>query len=85
MMLGFAGVLAAGMAIVASFGLVSACGMDFVSIVGNSPFLIIGKHIIYKTITLHLIKLVKFKPFPFISINRLLNKSTNMTVWILPY
>jgi len=51
MMLGYPGVLAAGMAIVASFGLVSACGMDFVSIVGNSPFLIIGKHIRYKTLT----------------------------------
>ncbi|WAR11918.1 PTHD3-like protein [Mya arenaria] len=42
MMLGFAGVIAAGLGIVASFGLVSASGMSFVSIVGNSPFLILG-------------------------------------------
>ena len=42
MFLGFAGVLAAGLSIVAAFGLVSACGMKFVSIVGNVPFLIIG-------------------------------------------
>ena len=43
MFLGFAGVLAAGLSIIASFGLVSACGTSFVSIVGNMPFLIIGK------------------------------------------
>ncbi|WAQ97494.1 PTHD3-like protein [Mya arenaria] len=42
MMLGFAGVTAAVLGIVASFGLVSASGMSFVSIVGNSPFLILG-------------------------------------------
>ncbi|WAQ97489.1 PTHD3-like protein [Mya arenaria] len=41
-MLGFAGVTAAGLGIVASFGLVSASGMSFVSIVGNAPFLILG-------------------------------------------
>ncbi|XP_053400172.1 patched domain-containing protein 3-like isoform X2 [Mercenaria mercenaria] len=40
--LGFAGVLAAGLAIVAAFGLGSACGVEFVSIVGVVPFLIIG-------------------------------------------
>ncbi|XP_053399181.1 patched domain-containing protein 3-like [Mercenaria mercenaria] len=40
--LGFAGVVAAGLAILASFGLVSACGVEFVSIVGAMPFLIIG-------------------------------------------
>ena len=42
--LGFGGVLAAGLAIVSSFGIVSACGVEFVSIVGVVPFLIIGKH-----------------------------------------
>ena len=41
--LGFAGVIAAGLAIVAAFGLGSACGVEFVSIVGVVPFLIIGK------------------------------------------
>lgn len=41
-LLGFAGVLAACLSIVASFGLVSACGMKFVSIVGNLPFLVLG-------------------------------------------
>ena len=41
--LGFAGVLAACLAIVASFGFVSLCGMKFVSIVGNLPFLVLGK------------------------------------------
>ena len=41
--LGFGGVLAAGLAIVSSFGIVSACGVEFVSIVGVVPFLIIGK------------------------------------------
>jgi predicted RND superfamily exporter protein len=40
--LGFAGVIAAGLAIVAAFGLGSACGVEFVSIVGVVPFLIIG-------------------------------------------
>ncbi|XP_060574340.1 patched domain-containing protein 3-like [Ruditapes philippinarum] len=40
--LGFAGVVAAGLAIVAAFGLCSACGVEFVSIVGVIPFLIIG-------------------------------------------
>ncbi|XP_053399173.1 patched domain-containing protein 3-like [Mercenaria mercenaria] len=40
--LGFAGVIAAGLAIVAAFGLCSACGVEFVSIVGVIPFLIIG-------------------------------------------
>lgn len=44
MFLGLAGVLAAGMSIVAAFGLVSACGMSFVSIVGNVPFLLIGNY-----------------------------------------
>ena len=41
--MGFCGVMAAGLGIVASLGLVSACGMSFVSIVGNMPFLILGK------------------------------------------
>ena len=41
--LGFGGVLAAGLAILSAFGLVSLCGVDFVSIVGVVPFLIIGK------------------------------------------
>ncbi|KAL4229916.1 Patched domain-containing protein 3 [Mactra antiquata] len=40
--LGFAGVIAAGLAIVAAFGVGSACGVEFVSIVGVIPFLIIG-------------------------------------------
>jgi len=43
--MGFCGVMAAGLGIVASLGLVSACGMNFVSIVGNMPFLILGKFI----------------------------------------
>lgn len=38
-----AGVLAAVFAILGSFGTVSACGLDFVSIVGTMPFLILGK------------------------------------------
>ncbi|XP_045201236.2 patched domain-containing protein 3-like [Mercenaria mercenaria] len=42
MWLGFAGILAAGLAIVASFGFCAAIGVDFVSIVGVVPFLIIG-------------------------------------------
>ena len=42
MMLGFGGVLAAGLAIVASFGFCSAVGVAFVSIVGVVPFLVIG-------------------------------------------
>lgn len=41
--LGFAGVLSAGLAILAAFGLGSACGVEFVSIVGVVPFLIIGE------------------------------------------
>jgi predicted RND superfamily exporter protein len=45
--LGFAGVIAAGLAIVSAFGLGSACGVEFVSIVGVVPFLIIGKRIIF--------------------------------------
>ncbi|XP_052818813.1 patched domain-containing protein 3-like isoform X2 [Mya arenaria] len=40
--LGFAGILAAGLAIIASFGLCSIIGVDFVSIVGVVPFLVIG-------------------------------------------
>ncbi|XP_060602246.1 protein patched homolog 1-like [Ruditapes philippinarum] len=42
MWLGFGGILAAGLAIVSSFGLCAACGVDFVSTVGIVPFLIIG-------------------------------------------
>lgn len=42
MWLGFAGVIAAGIAIIASFGLCAASGVEFVSIVGVIPFLIIG-------------------------------------------
>lgn len=40
--LGRAGVISAGMAILGSFGLMSACHVDFVNIVGVMPFLIIG-------------------------------------------
>lgn len=40
--LGFGGVVAAGLAIVSGFGTVSLCGIDFVSIVGVVPFLILG-------------------------------------------
>ncbi|XP_053404170.1 patched domain-containing protein 3-like isoform X2 [Mercenaria mercenaria] len=40
--LGFAGILAAGLAIVGSIGLCSAAGISFVTIVGVVPFLIIG-------------------------------------------
>jgi hypothetical protein len=43
MWLGFAGILAAGFAIVSSFGLCAAIGVEFVSIVGVVPFLVIGK------------------------------------------
>ncbi|XP_053400140.1 patched domain-containing protein 3-like isoform X2 [Mercenaria mercenaria] len=42
MNLGFAGILAAGLAIVAGLGLCAAAGVTFVSIVGVMPFLIIG-------------------------------------------
>ncbi|XP_060064748.1 patched domain-containing protein 3-like [Ylistrum balloti] len=40
--LGRAGVIATGLGILASFGLVSACGVEFVDIVGVMPFLILG-------------------------------------------
>lgn len=40
--LGYAGVIAAGLSIVSAFGLGSMCGLEFVSIVGVVPFLIIG-------------------------------------------
>ncbi|CAG2245471.1 unnamed protein product [Mytilus edulis] len=40
--LGRAGVLAAAFAILGSFGLIAACGLEFVSIVGTMPFLLIG-------------------------------------------
>ncbi|KAL4219932.1 hypothetical protein ACF0H5_020344 [Mactra antiquata] len=42
MWLGFAGVLAAGLAIISSFGLCAAAGVHFVSIVGVIPFLVMG-------------------------------------------
>lgn len=42
-MLANAGVLAAGLSVVGSLGLVSLCGVKFVSLVGIMPFLIIGK------------------------------------------
>ena len=42
-MLAFGGILAAGLGIVGSMGLLSACGVKFVNIVGVVPFLIIGK------------------------------------------
>lgn len=42
-MLAFGGILAAGLGIVGSMGLLSACGVKFVNIVGVIPFLIIGK------------------------------------------
>ncbi|XP_076462905.1 patched domain-containing protein 3-like isoform X2 [Babylonia areolata] len=41
-MLAFGGILAAGLGIVGSMGLLSACGVKFVNIVGVVPFLIIG-------------------------------------------
>ncbi|XP_052286900.1 patched domain-containing protein 3-like [Dreissena polymorpha] len=41
-LLGGAGILAAGLAIIASFGVCMAIGLEFVSIVGVMPFLIIG-------------------------------------------
>lgn len=40
--LGLAGILSTCLAILASFGLVSACGVAFVDIVGIMPFLILG-------------------------------------------
>ncbi|CAG2238616.1 unnamed protein product [Mytilus edulis] len=40
--LGLAGILSTCLAILASFGLVSACGITFVDIVGIMPFLILG-------------------------------------------
>ena len=40
--IGFAGTLAAGLAIAASFGFCSILGISFVSIVGVVPFLVIG-------------------------------------------
>ncbi|KAJ8315263.1 hypothetical protein KUTeg_007413 [Tegillarca granosa] len=42
--LGRAGVLATVLAILGSFGLVSACGVKFVNIVGVMPFLVIGEY-----------------------------------------
>ena len=42
-MLAFGGILAAGLGIVGSMGLLSACGVKFVNIVGVIPFLIIGE------------------------------------------
>ena len=47
MWLGFAGIFAAGFAIISGFGLCAACGVDFVSIVGVLPFLIIGIVVIH--------------------------------------
>ncbi|XP_076458712.1 patched domain-containing protein 3-like [Babylonia areolata] len=41
-MLAFGGILATGLGIVGSMGLLSACGVKFVNIVGVIPFLIIG-------------------------------------------
>ncbi|OWF50770.1 patched domain-containing protein 3-like [Mizuhopecten yessoensis] len=40
--LGRAGVTTTGLGILASFGLVSACGVEFVDIVGVMPFLVLG-------------------------------------------
>lgn len=42
--LGLAGILSTCLAILASFGLVSACGITFVDIVGIMPFLILGMY-----------------------------------------
>ena len=42
-MLAFGGILAAGLGIVGSMGLLCLCGVKFVNIVGVIPFLIIGK------------------------------------------
>ena len=38
------GIVAVGLAIIAAFGLVSACGLAFVNVVGVAPFLAIGGH-----------------------------------------
>ena len=46
-MLAFGGILAAGLGIVGSMGLLSACGVKFVNIVGVIPFLIIGELFLY--------------------------------------
>lgn len=37
------GVVSAGMAVLASFGLLLFCGMPFAMTVGSAPFLILGK------------------------------------------
>lgn len=37
------GVVSAGMAVLASFGLLLFCGMPFAMTVGTAPFLILGK------------------------------------------
>jgi hypothetical protein len=42
--LGNAGVAATALSILAAFGLASACGVEFVSLVGVMPFLILGIH-----------------------------------------
>ena len=39
------GIAGVALAIVAAFGLVSACGLAFVNIVGVAPFLAVGRHI----------------------------------------
>ena len=44
MMLGYGGMAASGLAIVAAFGFCAAIGVDFVSIVGTTPFLIVGEY-----------------------------------------
>ena len=46
--LGYAGIVASGLAILASFGLCSLIGVSFVSIVGVVPFLVIGMYNINK-------------------------------------
>ena len=47
--LAFGGILAAGLGIVGSMGLLSACGVKYVNIVGVVPFLLIGE-LVYTTL-----------------------------------
>ena len=45
MMIGYGGMAASGLAIVAAFGFCAAIGVEFVSIVGTTPFLIVGEYV----------------------------------------
>jgi hypothetical protein len=53
MNLGFAGVLAAILAIGSSFGLVMACGLKFTTVVGVVPFLVTGMRLTRGNHALH--------------------------------